>query len=378
MLLRPAGIILLLLSITPILIPMGARSSEEAEPVRIALGVPLSGDWADKGEQIQRGAELAVTELNNAGGILGRPVELLVGDTEGHPKKATVLARTWSEDPTVIAEVGGFASTPAIAAQRIYHAAGLLQVSPAVGHPAFAAGSPWSFSMIGLNEGEGESNARYAFDELGSRRAAIIFSDSEWGRRASTEFAQTFSSLGGDVVAQAFYFSGELLQGRLLERILGSNPDLLYMVAKDAEGAQIGRILDDADAEWDGVRILAPSRLHSESFLSLAGERAEGIITSAHFLPQKAGSSAEGFYNAYRRRYEQAPQLVAALAYDAVHSVALAAEHAGSVDREELRVALSSLAPFEGATGEVHFSEDGNARRRYVHLEVDGGEFTLR
>ncbi|MFW5811865.1 MAG: ABC transporter substrate-binding protein [Alkalispirochaetaceae bacterium] len=376
MLLRPAGVILLLLSITPFLIPMGARSAEEAEPIRIALGVPLSGEWADTGAQIQRGAELAVTEVNNAGGILGRPLELLVGDTEGHPKTATALARAWSEDPSVIAEVGGFASTPAIAAQRIYHAAGLLQVSTAVGHPAFAAGSPWSFSMIGLNEGEGESNARYAFDELGSRRAAIIFSDSEWGRRASTEFAQTFSSLGGDVVAQAFYFSGEPLQGQLLERIRLSNPDLLYMVAKDAEGAQIGRILDDAD--WEGVRLLAPSRLHSASFLSLAGEQAEGIITSAHFLPQIAGSSAEGFDNAYRRRYEEAPPLVAALAYDAVHSVALAAEHAGSVDREELRVALSSLAPFEGATGEVHFSEDGNARRRYVHLEVDGGEFTLR
>lgn len=355
---------------------MGTRTEQEPEPVYIALGAPLTGAWSIHGTAILRGAQIAVAEINADGGLLGRPLELLVGDTEGDPKVATDLARGWSADESVVAQIGGFASAPTLAAQRIYHAAGIVQVSPAVGHPAFAAGSPWSFSMVGLSEGEGASNARYAFRELDSRRAAIIYHDGEWGRRISREFEEEFARLGGSVVARAFYFASEPLYEDILESVRQSNPDLLYLVAKETDGAAICRLRGELG--WQSVVILGPSRLHSESFLRKAGSQADGVVTSAHFLPHLPDSPARHFHDAYRSRFDSDPGLVAALAYDAIHLIEKSAQTAGGVSRRGLREALAGIGPHHGATGELHFSAEGNAMRQYAHLVVSDGAFTER
>ena len=348
---------------------------ELPSPVVISVGAPLSGVWSPEGMEILNGVELATEEINSHGGVLGRPVRLEISDTEASPGVASKLARAWGEDATILANIGGFASAPTLAAQRHFDSAGLVQISPAVGHPAFAPGSPWSFSVVGVQEGEGGSNARFAYDELGVRNAAIIYRQDDWGRRVAEEFAAEFSALGGVIAGREYYFEALPRFRDLVERLREERPELLYVVAKEDEGLEICRSV--RSALWGDVRILSPSKLSSPGFIEAAGGYAEGIFVSTVFAPQHQGTRAEKFYQSYHERFGKVPGSTAALAYDATHLLADALLRAGELDRAALRDALAQTDEFVGVTGTIRFSPEGNALREYSHLKVAGGRFEV-
>jgi branched-chain amino acid transport system substrate-binding protein len=346
---------------------------EVPTPAVISVGAPLSGAWSREGKEILNGVELATEEINADGGVLGRSIRLEISDTEASPGVASKLARAWAEDETIMANIGGFASSATLAAQRHFDSAGLVQISPAVGHPDFARGSAWSFSMVGVQEGEGRSNARFAYRELGVRNAAIIHRQDAWGSRVAQEFAAEFSSLGGVVAGREYYFEAVPRLRDLVKRLHHMRPELLYVVAGEDEGLEICRNV--RSAPWGSVRILSPSKLSSHDFLQAAGGYAEGIFVSTIFAPQNRGSRAEAFQRSYLSRFGEAPGATAALAYDATHLLAEALRRAGRLDRGALREALAGTDGFVGVTGNIRFSSEGNALREYSHLTVKGGRF---
>lgn len=367
----PVPTITVILTVVVVLSTTAIGSREIANPAVISVAAPLSGAWSRHGAEILNGVELATEEINAEGGVLGRSVRLAISDTEASPKVASELARAWGEDGTVVASIGGFSSSATLAAQRHFDSLGLVQISPAVGHHAFARGSPWSFSMVGVQEGEGRSNARFAYQELGVRKAAIIHRQDEWGGRVAAEFAAEFSALGGVIAATEYYFEAVPRFPELVERLRGLEPELLYVVAREEEGLEICRNV--RSTPWGSVRILSPSRLSSPEFLEAAGGYAEGIFVSSIFAPQKADSPAYEFYQSYVSRFGDSPGPTAALAYDATHLLGDALKRAGSLDRSALREALSEIEAFVGVTGAVRFSAEGNALRDYSHLTVRGG-----
>lgn len=346
---------------------------EAREPVVISVGVPLSGEWGAEGRAILNAVELATEEINGGGGLLGRKLLLAINDTEAAPLVAAELARNWSEQGTILAHIGGFASAPTIAAQRYFDTEGLLQLSPTVGHPAFAAGSPWSFSVVGVQQGEGESNARFAYHTLGVRKVAMLYRQDAWGLRMAEEFETEFSRLGGELVAREYYFETNPRFPEILDRIRKNDPELVYFVSKEGEGLEICRFL--GEGSWERVRFLAPSKLHSPLFLGEAGKSAEGLYVSALFAPQNGEPGAQLFYREYLARYGEEPSPSAALAYDTTKILAAAVERARSLERRDVRIALAETDDFPGVTGRIRFSPDGNAIREYAHLMVKEGSF---
>ncbi len=369
----PISVALFTLTILVVLSSTALGIREEYDPVVISVGVPLSGQWHAEGSAILRAVELATEEINNDGGLLGRRLLLAINDTEAAPQVAAELARSWSEEGTILAHLGGFASGPTIAAQRHFDSEGLLQLSPTVGHVAFAAGSPWSFSMVGLQEGEGRSNARFAFDILKARKAAILYRQDDWGRRLAEEFRSEFADLGGEVVAREYYFETNPRFPELLERIRKSQPDVVYIVSKEREGLEICRFR--GSDSWNEVPFLAPSKLHSPGFLREAGADAEGLIVSALFAPQNGEPRSHSFYQSYLSHYGEEPSLAAALAYDAIHLLADAVARAGTLDRDIVRRSLAETDGWHGVTGRLRFTPEGNALREYTHLTIREGRF---
>ncbi len=127
----------------------GATPALAAEPIHIALSAPMTGNYAEYGQQFQRSIDLAFEWINAAGGINGRPLVIVSGDSKGDPKEAAALAQKFTSDKSIVAEIGDFTSTSCMAAQPIYDRAGMVQLSPTASHPQFAPGSPWSFGIIG-------------------------------------------------------------------------------------------------------------------------------------------------------------------------------------------------------------------------------------
>lgn len=369
----PKLVAVLILTIMAVFASTALGIREDQDPVVISVGVPLSGDWREEGSAILKAVELATEEINESGGLLGRRLLLAINDTEALPLVAAELARSWSEAGTILAHIGGFASAPTIAAQRYFHSAGIVQLSPTVGHAAFAAGSPWSFSMVGLKEGEAKSNARFAFDVLGARNAAVLYRHDEWGRRLAEEFQLEFAALGGDVVSKEHYFETNPRFPELLQRIEKNEPDLVYIVSKEREGVEICRVRPKGS--WEGVHFLASSKLHSPRFLQEAGPDAEGLVVSALFAPQNGAPRARSFHRSYLSRYGEEPSLGAALAYDATHLLSDAVTRAGTLDREIVRRTLAETDGWNGVTGRLGFAPEGNALREYGYLTIREGRF---
>lgn len=352
---------------------IGVREAEVPPPITIAVGVPLSGEWSGHGEEIVNAVELAVQEINEDGGLLGSELTVVFWDTVADPHVASALSRRWGEDPTIVAQVGGFASAPTLAAQRLYDATGVVQISPAVGHPAYAAGSPWSFSMIGLLEGEGRANARFAFSRLGVRRAAVLYEQGEWGQRQAREFAEEFAALGGRVVSRHYLLPGEAGYDRFVRRLQDESPELVYLATKDDQGRAVCRELTFLPG--NSPIVLAPSKLHSPSFIETAGEETEGVYISSFFAPEAEATPAHSFSHRFGAYHGSEPGRLAALSYDAVHLTAEAIRRAGSRERESVRDALLNIEEFSGVTGTISFDGDGNALRDYAHLRIEGGQF---
>ena len=159
----------------------GAPAAWSAEPIHIALSAPLTGNFAEYGQNFQKAIDLGVEWINAAGGIKGRPIVMVVGDSRADPKEAAALAQKFTSDSRIVAEIGDFSSTACLAAQPIYDRAGMVQLSPTASHPNFAPGSPWSFGIVGTQAGEGPYMARYAVQKLGKKRLAVLYINNDWG-----------------------------------------------------------------------------------------------------------------------------------------------------------------------------------------------------
>ncbi len=170
-----------------------------AEPIYIAFSGPLTGNYAEYGQNWQKAINLAVGWINAAGGVNGRPLEIVYGDSKSDPKESAALAQKYTSDPKFVAEIGDFTSTACMAAQPIYDRAGMVQLSPTASHPKFAPGSIWSFGIIGTQAGEGPFMARYAVQLLGKKKIAVLYINNDWGIATKDYFIKAAKEMGAEI-----------------------------------------------------------------------------------------------------------------------------------------------------------------------------------
>ncbi|MFW6338909.1 MAG: ABC transporter substrate-binding protein [Alkalispirochaetaceae bacterium] len=352
----------------------GGEQEQEDDTIHIALSAPITGDWSEFGVNFERSVKLAIEELNEEGGILGRQVRLSVGDTKGNPQEAATLAQRWTDDPTVVAQIGPFASGPSIAAQPIYDSAGMVQLSPTASHTDYAGGSPWSFGIVGTQAGEGPFNARYAYEEIGIREIAVLYLNNDWGIDTAEYFSEAFEELGGDVVATESYFDGESDFTAALSSLRDSDADGLFIASFYNDGAAINIQKDRLG--WD-VPVLGPTSLYSPQLIELGGDAVEGLYTGTGFFTPDPDPQVRRYVEAFEEAYDALPNFHAALAYDSMMLLADAIERAGTTESEAIRDALAETEDFPGLTGDITFTPKGDAVKSYRMLTIRDGEFVL-
>ena len=352
----------------------GASESSEDDSIHIALSAPITGDWSEYGVNSQRSVELAIERINAEGGVLGRPVRLSVGDTKGNPQEAATLAQRWTSDPSVVAQIGAFSSSSCMAAQPIFDAAEMIQISPTASHTGYAQGSPWSFGIAGTQASEGPFNARFAYDNIGSRSIAVLYLNNDWGIDTAEYFSAAFEELGGEVTAAEFYFDGESDFTAALSKLQQTGADTLFIASFYNDGAAIN--IQRRRLGWD-VPVIGPGSLYSPQLINLGGEAVEGLFTSATFFALDTDSRIQEFVQAFESRYEAVPNTHAAVAYDAMILLADAVERAGTTDSIALRDALAATKDFPGLAGSITFTANGDANKSYRKLRIQDGEFVL-
>jgi len=345
------------------------------EPILIGLSAPLTGNYSEYGTNWKKAMDIALEKINAKGGIKGRPLQLVAEDSKSDPKDSAQIAQKLSSDPKIVATIGDFTSTACMAAQPIYDRAGVVQLSPTASHPEFAPKSPWSFGIIGTQAEEGAFMAGYTVQKDGKKKVAVLYINNDWGIAAQQHYIKRAKELGADVVAVENYFDRDKDFTGVLTKLRGSKPDALYIATMYNDGALMSKQREKLG--WNDVVMYGPGSLYSPKLLELGGTSVEGLRTSTIFMETDPRPEVQEFIKTFKTRNNNvAPNMFAAIAYDAITIMANTIEKAGT-DRKAIRDELAKMQNFVGMTGKFSFTERRDVKRDYHHLVVKNGTWTL-
>lgn len=352
------------------LLALGCGDSDA--PIHLGVAGPME---QESGRSMHNAARMAVEEINEAGGVNGRALALVVHDDHGTGEGAIAAALELRGDERIVAVVGHINSGATQAAAEIYNEPGdgLVELSPTSSSPRISDAGPWTFRVCPTDLQHGGSLAAQAHGPLGARRVAVLYENDAYGRGVLETFTAAFERLGGTVVARDPVLSG--VDSEQAERDV--DPYLERSLMRGAEAIVIGGqagaglgILRAARARGFEGPVLGADGLTG---IRSAGELAEGIFVSSAYLPDRATAASRAFVVAYEQRFEEQPDHRAAMAYDAVRLLARVIEEAGT-DREAIRDALAQVGrerpAFAGVTGPIGFDERGDLLRTDVTVGV--------
>ncbi len=351
-----------------------AASNQDASTIHLALTAPITGDYAEYGNNFKHSVEMAIDEINAKGGVLGKKFELSVGDSKGDPKESAMLAQKWTSDSTIVAQIGDFTSTCCLASQPIYNRAGMIQISPTASHTKFASGSKWSFSVYGTQFWEQPVMAALAVDKLKVKTMAMLYINNDWGVDTQKFFKENFEKRGGKIVATESYFQGETDFNAVLTKLKESKPDAVFLATMYNDGALISKQREKMG--WN-LPVMGASALYSPQLIQLGGTAVNGIYSNVSFFAKDPDPRIHAYVSTFEKKYGNTPNFAAALAYDCVYILADAIKRAGSVDRNAVRDALASSKDFKGLAGSITFSPDRDAIKTYKVVQVVNGDFQL-
>lgn len=357
--------------------PAGGTSGQAAagEPLLVGVSGPLTGTNAQYGAQWQKGFDLALEEINAAGGVRGRPLAYVFEDSQSDPKQAVVVAQKFVADPRILVELGDFASPASMAASPIYERAGLVQFGFTNSHPDFTKGGLYTWSNSISQTDAAPLHADFVAD-LGLKRVALLHLNTDWGKTTYELTAKRLIERGVEVVAVEAYLPDEKDFRTALTTIKNANPDGIVFVSYYTDAALLAQQIR---ALGINVPIVANGSNHSPKFLELGGNAVEGVYLSSNFSPDDPRPEVQAYLQKFREKYGEESDYFAAHAYDTMKLIAAAIE-LGGPDRAAIRDALAQLRDVPSVIyGQVTF--DAEARRvaapKDARLVIKGGDFTI-
>lgn len=366
---------ILIFTFTLITVPVGAA---EKDPIKIGFFGPLTGDNAEYGRHFIQGITLYVDKLNAAGGILGRPVQIVQADDRATPKEAANLAQRFASDKSIIATIGSFSSTASLAAAPILEKAGLVQLSPSSSHPDFTKQGTYMFRNVNTQAVEGKFNAQMVTGDLKAKRVAVLYRQDDWGLTAADSFISAVKSMGAAVVLSEGVVAGTRDFRSLITRLRSSNVDAIYIALFYADAAIFAQQMKQAGLK---VKVVANSSLNNPQFIELGGTAVEGFYVSTNYFPADPSPVVQNFLRQYKQRWNEEPDQFVAIAYDSIAVIAEAIKNvlnAGKpLTRQAVRDALYNLPPYRGVSGIINFDSEGDVQKSMTWLVIKNGDFVL-
>jgi branched-chain amino acid transport system substrate-binding protein len=349
-----------------------AACSFSPDPIRIGLAGSLSDPV---GVPMKNAAELAVEEINAAGGIDGRPLELLQRDDYADPDSAVFVATDLYE-AGVSAVIGHLFSGTTLAAASVYNSGPdpVVAISPSSSSPDVSTAGDYTFRICPSDIAHGAALARWVYDTLGLHRGAVLYLNDQYGRGIRQTFVRDFSRRGGVLQSIDPYLGDIPHVGPYLDRLVKTGGADFLVVAGNRSEAE--EILRQARRRGLTMPVLGGDGLEG---IEAAGTLAEGVYLTSAYLPTLATDANKMFLQAYRKKFPTAglPNQPAAATYDAVYLLREVIGRAGTkrqaVRRELARVGSGAPA-FRGVTGIVAFDSRGDvpSQRVYVGVVRDG------
>ncbi len=353
--------LLLVLAALSLLIPAVACAPKEAETIKIGCVMDLSGDLAAMGARMLNGARLAVEEINAAGGVLGKQVELVEEDGKTDPAAGLERVKKLIEIDGVQVIVGPMISGSSKLAipYAKEHKVPLITMSATAFELSEMEGTEWFFRACLLDDAQGRVLASIAMEE-GYTRLASIVQDNLYGKGVEEALIEGLQEAGwqGEHVVSIHYDEAKKDYRTELQQIKGSNPDAVLIVSYCDDGIIVFKQALEMGLDniaWLGCDGNYGSGLFKEPKSAEFMEKA--IVAGTRTVG--SGSAYEQFVTKYTEKFGEAPEIYCDTTYDAVWTAVKAIEKAGVYDGEAIRAALTGLE-FEGVTGPIAFDEVGD------------------
>jgi branched-chain amino acid transport system substrate-binding protein len=332
---------------------------------------PLTGEAATFGASTKNGYDLAVSEWNAKGGVLGKQVQLVFADDKGDPAEGATVFTKLIEQDKACAILGTVMSKVSLAGAPICQAAKIPMIATASTNPKVTGVGNFVFRACFIDPFQGTVGAKFAFDELKAKKAACLFDvGNDYTKGLSEFFKAKFVALGGEVVGFEGHATGTSDFKAQLTKVLASKPDVLYVsdyyadvaiIAKQARELGFKGPLVGGDG-WDSPKLT-----------EIAGSAIEGCFFTNHYAKEDKSPIVQEFVGKYTAKYKATPDALAALAYDATNIMLDAISRAGSVDGAAIQGALVKT-DLKVVTGQVKFDGERNPVKSAVIIELKGGQ----
>jgi len=330
-----------------LLLTLAGCRKPEADVIKVGHFASMTGPTATFGQSTDKGIRLAMDEINRQGGVLGKKIVVITEDDAGKTEEAAAAVQKLITRDRVVAILGEVASSRSIVGGNICEARGIPMISPSSTNPKVTQGKKWVFRICFTDDFQGAAMARFCYENLKARRAAILKDrKNEYSVGLAEFFAKTFEQLGGRIVAHENYQEGDVDFKPQLAKIKAANPDVLFVPGYYTEcGLILKQVRRDLGMDlpvtggdgWDSASLIQEIRGDLEG---------KGVHFGNHFSPYEQRPEVQEFVKKFKERYGELPDAMAALGYDAARSLPMPSSGRGALNPPKSAMPLSRRKTF--------------------------------
>ncbi|MCL1940002.1 MAG: ABC transporter substrate-binding protein [Desulfovibrionaceae bacterium] len=350
-----------------------ATSAIAAEPIKVGIYLPLTGQNAFGGQLELEGMQLAHKEMST---VIGRPVELIVMDNKSDKTEAATTVERLTSKDKVTAILGSYASSLSLAGGEVAEKAKTPVIGTSCTNPLVTEGKQYYSRACFIDPYQGAAAATYAVNNLGAKKAAIMKEvGSDYAVGLAKFFADSFKKMGGEIVSNLNYNTGDQDFTAQLTQIIAQKPDLLFIPAYFAEGAIIMKQARELGGEF---RIMGGDAMDNPKTVEIGGSAVEGFLHTSFpydMTMPNMNEAAKRFTEAWKATYPgKEPNANAALGYTTYMMLMEAIKTAGSDDRDAINKAIRGLKDFPAAIGTLTIDAKGDAQIPVGIIEIKDGK----
>ncbi len=333
----------------------------------------MTGSEATFGVSTHRGIELAINEINTAGGVKGKTIKVISLDDQGKPDEAATAVTKLITQNNVFAILGEVASSRSLAMAPIAQQYQIPMITPSSTNPKVTQVGDFIFRVCFIDPFQGTVMAKFALDTLKFKKVAVLRDvKNDYSVGLADFFTETFKKGGGEVVVDQSYSAGDVDFKSQLTAIRGTKPEAIFVPGYYTE---VGLIARQAKELGLNVPLMGGDGWDSPKLTEIGGKAIDNSYFSNHYSAEDQSPHIQTFIAAYKKAYGEIPDGLAAMGYDAMKVLADALNRAPEISRKSVREVLAQTKDYQGVTGKITIDGERNAIKSAVVLKVADGKY---
>jgi branched-chain amino acid transport system substrate-binding protein len=349
-------------------------SSRAQETIRVGEVASLTGKEAAFGQSSHKGTLLAVEEINAAGGVLDKKLELITEDNQSKTGESVTAAKKLVSRDKVVALLGEVASSRSLEMAPVAQSSKIPMISPSSTNPKVTEIGNYVFRVCFIDPFQGTALAKFARNRLNSKRVAVLTSvSSAYSVGLAKYFKEQYTTDGGVLAIEQKFSEGDKDFKAQLTAIKAADVDAIFVPGYYTEAALITKQARDLGLS---IPLFGGDGWEAPQLIEIGGKAVDGIYYSTHYSPENSATEVRNFVKKFQQRWNgETPDAMAALGYDSAGVLVDAIKRAGTTQPLKVRDALAATKDYPGITGKTTIDAQRNASKAAVIVTVKDGKF---